>query len=168
MPVVLSGFFALEAGTLRNRMEERTLRKFTAKDNGAAVSRNQQDLTEGPIFSGVLWFTLPFLLSNLLQTLYGTVDTLVIGKCGSSSGVSAVACGSQLLSLFTYLAIGLSAGGTVLVSQCIGSRDHRQGAKIVGNLIIDFAVVSLLLTAASAVFSPTFLAWLNVPSEAMT
>lgn len=124
-------------------------------------------LTEGPVFSTVLRFTLPFLLSNLLQTLYGTVDTLVIGRCGSPSGVSAVACGSQLLSLFTFLAIGLSAGGTVLVSQCIGAEDDRQGARIVGNLILDFALISLLLTGVSSVFSSVFLAWLNVPGEAM-
>lgn len=131
-----------------------------------AVSQ-EQDLTEVPIFTGVLWFTLPFLFSNLLQILYGTVDTLVIGKFGSSSGVSAVACGSQLLSMFTYLAIGLSSGGTVLVSQCIGSRNHRQAAKIIGNLIVDFFAVSLVLTAISLIFSDVFLSWLNVPGEAM-
>ncbi|MDO5434870.1 MAG: MATE family efflux transporter, partial [Clostridia bacterium] len=127
----------------------------------------QNALTDGPLFSGLMRFTVPFLLSNLLQTLYGTVDTLVIGNYGSSSGVSAVACGAQLLSLFTFLAIGLSAGGTVLVSQCIGAKDHRQAAGIVGNLIIDFAAVSVVLTALSAVFSPVFLSWLNVPAEAM-
>lgn len=127
----------------------------------------ERDLIDGPLYSGVLWFTLPFLVSNLLQTLYGTVDTLVIGKFGSSSGVSAVACGSQLLSMFTFLAIGLSAGGTVLVSQCIGSRDYKLGSKIIGNLIIDFSVISAVLTLASLVFSGTFLSWLNVPPEAM-
>lgn len=129
------------------------------------IDRNQ--LTEGPILSVVLWFTLPFLLSNLLQTLYGTVDTLVIGNYGSASGVSAVACGSQLLSMFTFLAIGLSAGGTVLVSQCIGAKNEKQAAVIVGNLIIDFAAVSFILTVLSYVFSPVFLSWLNVPPEAM-
>ena len=137
---------------------------------GKSIIRHDHEhnnLTEGPIFSSVLWFTLPFLLSILLQTLYGTVDTLVIGNCGSSSGVSAVACGSQLLSLFTFLAIGLSAGGTVLVSQCIGARDDRQAARIVGNLIIDFAVISVVLTVLSSVFSPVFLSWLNVPAQAM-
>lgn len=127
----------------------------------------KNNLTEGPIFTGVLWFTLPFLFSNLLQTLYGTVDTLVIGKFGSSSGVSAVACGSQLLSMFTFLAIGLSTGGTVLVSQCIGSRDYKHGAGIIGNLIIDFTAISLVLTAAALLFSEVFLSWLNVPAEAM-
>ena len=134
------------------------------------IARNgheRNSLTEGPVFSCVVRFTLPFLLSNLLQTLYGTVDTLVIGNCGSSSGVSAVACGSQLLSLFTFLAIGLSAGGTVLVSQCIGARDDRQAARIVGNLIIDFAGISVVLTVLSSVFSPVFLSWLNVPAQAM-
>lgn len=137
---------------------------------GKTITRNgheRNNLTEGPIFSSVLRFTLPFLFSNLLQTLYGTVDTLVIGNCGSSSGVAAVACGSQLLSLFTFLAIGLSAGGTVLVSQCIGARNDRQAARIVGNLIIDFAVISAVLTVLSSVFSPVFLSWLNVPAQAM-
>lgn len=131
------------------------------------MRNGEQNLTEGPIFKGLLLFTVPFLFSNLLQTLYGTVDTLVIGQFGSSSGVSAVACGSQLLSMFTFLAIGLSAGGTVLVSQCIGSRDHGQAARIIGNLIIDFAAISLILTAASLLFSTVFLSWLNVPAEAM-
>ena len=137
------------------------------KNKNISNKPDRNDLTEGPIFSSVLWFTLPFLLSNLLQTLYGTVDTLVIGNCGSASGVSAVACGSQLLSLFTFLAIGLSAGGTVLVGQCIGAKNDKRGAAIVGNLIIDFAVISVILTALSAVFSPVFLRWLNVPPEAM-
>lgn len=127
----------------------------------------ERSLTEGPLLTSILWFTLPFLLSNLLQTLYGTVDTVVIGKFGSSSGVSAVACGSQLLSMFTFFAIGLSAGGTVLVGQCVGSRDYRQGTKIIGNLIIDFAVISLIMTAGSMAFSRVFLSWLNVPKEAM-
>ncbi|MDO4458755.1 MAG: MATE family efflux transporter [Clostridia bacterium] len=130
-------------------------------------AKRNRSLTEGPILKSILWFTFPFLISNLLQTLYGTVDTLVIGKFGSSSGVSAVACGSQLLSMFTFLAIGLSAGGTVLVGQCIGSKDYKHGAKIIGNLIIDFAVISFVLTAISLVFSELFLNWLNVPAEAM-
>lgn len=133
--------------------------------SGEGMTAVENDLTEGPIFSGLMWFTLPFLFSDLLQTLYGTVDTLVIGRFGSASGVSAVACGSQLLSMFTFLAIGLSAGGTVLVSQCIGGRDFKKGAKIIGNLIIDFAAVSLILTFVSLLFSKAFLSWLNVPVQ---
>lgn len=142
------------------------MQKYKAQIDGSE-NRDRNNLTEGPIFTGILWFTLPFLLSNLLQTLYGTVDTLVIGKFGSSSGVSAVACGSQLLSMFTFLAIGLSAGGTVLVGQCIGSRDYKTGTKIIGNLIIDFAAISLFLTVVALLFSTVFLSWLNVPAEAM-
>lgn len=126
-----------------------------------------RDLTQGSIVSNILWFTLPFLLSNLLQTLYGTVDTLIIGNFGSTSGVSAVACGAQLLGLFTFFAIGLSSGGTVLVGQCIGAKDHKRGAKIVGNLIIDFAAIGLMLMVIASIFSPTFLKLLNVPNEAM-
>ena len=137
------------------------------KKPGVTGGGERINLTEGPVFSTVLRFTVPFLLSNLLQTLYGTVDTMVIGNWGSSSGVSAVACGSQLLSLFTFLAIGLSAGGTVLVSQCIGAKDDQRASRIVGSLIIDFAAISAVLTVVSYALSPLFLGWLNVPPEAM-
>ena len=72
------------------------------QENPGKMKKGPNDLTEGPVLSGLLAFTVPFLLSNLLQTLYGTVDTLVIGNYGATSGVSAVACGAQLLSLFTF------------------------------------------------------------------
>lgn len=127
----------------------------------------ENSLTEGPLVKSMLSFTLPFLLSNLLQTLYGTVDTLVIGNFGSPSGVSAVACSAQLLSIFTFFAIGLSAGGTVLVSQSIGAKDNARGARLTGSLITDFAVISVILTVISSVFSRVFLSWLRVPPEAM-
>lgn len=128
----------------------------------------KNNLTEGPLLPTILWFTLPFLLSNMLQTLYGTVDTLVIGNFGSAAGLSAVACGAQLLSLFTFFAIGLSSGGTVLIGQCIGAKDHERAAKIVGNIIIDFAVVGVVLMLIASIFSPVFLKVLNVPDEAMS
>ncbi len=124
-------------------------------------------LTEGPIVSTLLWFTLPFLLANLLQTLYGTVDTMVIGNFGDAAGVSAVASGAQILSVATYFAIGLSSGGTVLVGQCIGAKDHKRAAKIVGNIIISFIAVSLILMAIFLMAYPVFLSALNVPAEAM-
>lgn len=54
-----------------------------------------------------------------------------------------------------------------MVSQCIGSKDHATGAKIIGNLIIDFSAVSIILTVIALIFSDTFLSWLNVPEEAM-
>ena len=130
-------------------------------------TKREMVLTEGPIASNLLRFTVPFLFAILLQNLYGIVDTLIIGNFGSTAGLSAVSSGAQLLAVFTYFAIGLSSGGTVLVGQCIGAKDEKRAAKIVGNVIIDFAVVGLILTFVAFVLSPQLLGLLNVPEEAM-
>ena len=130
--------------------------------------KKQRSLTEGPITSTLLWFTIPFLLSNLLQTLYGTVDTLTVGNFGSTAGVSAVSIGAQILSLTTFLAIGLSSGGTVLVGQSIGAKDEEKSKKVVGNMIIDFAVISVLLVVIMLFVYPVILNLLNTPAEAMS
>lgn len=127
----------------------------------------QKDLTKGPILSTLLKFTMPFLLANILQTLYGIIDTFIIGNYGSTAGLSAVACGAQLLCIFTFFAIGLSGGGTVLIGQCMGAEDYERARKIVGNLVIDFAIVGIVLMVVALTCSPFFLTLINVPTEAM-
>lgn len=125
------------------------------------------DLTEGPITSTLLLFTLPFLLANMLQALYGTIDTMVIGKFGSTPGVSAVSVGAQILGIATYFAIGLSSGGTVLVGQSIGAKDEKTAAKLVGNIIISFSVVSVMIMIAAWLVYPTLFKLLNLPQVAI-
>ena len=124
-------------------------------------------LTEGPVVSTLLRFTVPFLLAKMLQTFYGTVDTLVIGNFGASSGVSAVSSGAGILAIVANFAIGLSSGGTVLVGQSIGAKNEKWGAKIVGNIIIVFSALSLVLLVASLLAYPVAIELLNVPPEAV-
>lgn len=133
------------------------------------MSRNKQgSLTEGPVLSTMLTFTVPFLLSNVLQTLYGTVDTLTVGNFGSTAGLSAVSTGAQILSLVTFLTIGVSSGSTVLVGQCIGAQDEKRAARVVGNTIIDFTLISLIMMLIMFFAYPFFLDVLNVPPEAVS
>lgn len=136
-------------------------------DKNTNTSNRNGDLTVGPIAKTLSWFTLPFLLANLLQSLYGTIDTMVIGNFGSTSGVSAVACGAQILSIATFFAIGLSSGGTVLVGQCIGAKDDKKAAQVVGNLIISFAVLSIVLMLVALFIYPYAFEILNVPEKAI-
>lgn len=124
-------------------------------------------LTGGPLVPSLLKFTVPFLLSTLLQTLYGTVDTLVIGNFGSTAGVSAVATGAQALSLVTWFIFGLSGGSTVLLGQYVGAKDEKRAAGIVGNTVIDFTALSIFTTVLMLFFYPLVLRLLNVPPEAM-
>ena len=124
-------------------------------------------LTEGPIASALIRFSIPFLLATLLQSLYGTVDTLAVGNFGSTAGLSAVSTGAEILSLVTYLSIGLANGGTVLLGQLIGAKDTKRAAKVVGNMIIDFAVISFVMMGLMFLIYPTLLRLLNLPEEAL-
>lgn len=131
------------------------------------MTDNKNALTEGPLTSSLVRFTVPFLFSNLLQTLYGTVDTLVVGNFGSTAGVSAVATGAQALSLVTFFTFGLSSGATVLLGKYYGAKENRNAASVVGNTIIDFSFLSLIFTVSMLFAYPWILRMLNIPQEAV-
>ena len=130
--------------------------------------KSMNQLTDGPLASSLLKFTLPFFLANVLQTLYGMVDTLVIGRFGSTAGVSAVATAVQLLNLVTFFCFGVCGGSTVLLGRSIGSRDDKEAARVVGNTIIDFAVISVIMTAFLFCTYGWLLQILNLPEEAVS
>ena len=133
----------------------------------AGGARRPNALTDGPLRRSLLRFTVPFLLSNLLQTLYGTVDTLVIGNYGSTAGVSAVATGAQALSLITFFLFGLAGGSTVLIGQYTGGRADRDAARVTGGTVVLFSALSLAMTALLLAAYPALLELLNIPPEAV-
>ncbi|MCQ2557666.1 MAG: MATE family efflux transporter [Oscillospiraceae bacterium] len=129
---------------------------------------HKNNLTEGPLFSAMIAFTIPFLFSSLLQTMYGTTDTLVIGNFGSTAGVSAVATGAHALSLVTFFSMGLCSGSTVLLGRAIGAKNDKYAASIVGNTIIDFGALSVVFMAAALLGYRLILRLLNIPPEALS
>jgi len=104
-------------------------------------------LTRGPIARQLLRLGLPLLLSGLLQSLYGIADMMVIGRSMGSVGLSAVSMGSQVMQVVTTFAIGLSTGGSVLVSHNILRSDSGQLRSLLGTLTVLFVGVALGLTA---------------------
>ena len=88
----------------------------------------QLTLTEGRVAPTLVRFALPFMLSSLLQSLYGAADLFVVGQYAGAAAVSGVSIGSQIMSTVTMLILSLSMGGTVLIGNCIGSRDEDGAA----------------------------------------
>lgn len=123
-------------------------------------------LTTGKIYPALIKFTVPFLLSSLLQSLYGTVDLLVIGNYSNAASVSAVATGSQVMNLITFLMLGITTGATVLIGQFLGAKDHKHVASVIGNSIFVFGGMSILFAAISLLLHSTILQWMNIPPEA--
>ena len=81
-------------------------------------------LTEGPVAPTLVRFALPFMLSSLLQSLYGAADLFVVGRFAGSAAVSGVSTGSQIMSTVTMLILSFSMGGTVLIGNCVGQKDE--------------------------------------------
>lgn len=126
----------------------------------------ENTLTEGKIYPALIKFTIPFLLSSLLQNLYGTVDLLVIGNFSTKANVSAVATGAEIMSLVTFFLLGLTTGATVLIGQFLGAKQHKTVAEVIGNSIFVFGGISLFMMVVFLFIHPQILMLLNIPPEA--
>ena len=82
--------------------------------------KQEQNLTEGPVLKTLLAFTVPFIIANVIQALYGAVDLFVIGRYCPPESVAAVSTGTQVTQIVTSLVTGLTLGGTILVGNYTG------------------------------------------------
>ncbi len=91
------------------------------------MNRNKHiDMTTGSLLGKILLFTLPLMLSSILQLLFNAVDIVVVGKFAGSRSLAAVSSTSALINLITNLFIGLSVGCNVVVAKHIGEKDHEK------------------------------------------
>lgn len=126
--------------------------------------------TEGSIPKQLIMFSLPMILTNLLQNLYSMVDTIVVGQVVGSAGISGVSIGSSIALLMTNMCIGFASGGQVMISQIIGSkeRDKKSLSQAIGTIISTVSIFALVMMVISLLFHNTFLGWMNTPEEALS
>lgn len=136
------------------------------------MSKLQRDFTQGAIARGMIAFSMPFLLSNILQALYGAVDMWVVGNFSSADEtvrtaiLSGVNIGSQITHLVAMMISGLTVSGTVMVGQYVGARKQKDASETVGTMFTLMALVGAALMAVMLVFSGPLLRLLNTPPEA--
>lgn len=106
----------------------------------------EKNLTTGSVGRQLIGFSLPYLLSYLLQTLYGMADLFIIGQYVGVAGTTAVAVGSQVMYMLTVMIVGLAMGTTVSIARAIGADDRPQAAAATGNTVTLFLSLSLVLT----------------------
>ena len=107
----------------------------------------EKNLTTDSVGRQLIGFSLPYLLSYLLQTLYGMADLFIIGQYEGVAGTTAVAVGSQVMHMLTVMIVGLAMGTTVSIARAIGADDRPQAAAATGNTVTLFLSLSLVLTA---------------------
>ncbi len=126
----------------------------------------ENNLTEGNILKTLCLFAIPFLIANVLQSLYGAVDLFVIGRYCSADSVAAVSTGTQVTQIVTSLITGLTLGSTVLIGQYKGSGDIKRVEQTIGTTLTVFAITAVLLSVAMLVFERPLLTVLDTPPEA--
>ncbi len=107
----------------------------------------EQNLTSGSVFRNILRFSLPYLLSYFLQTLYGMADLFIIGQFCGVEATTAVSIGSQVMHMLTVMLVGLAMGATVSIAQAVGAGDLRRAGTSIGNTVTLFMSLSLVLMA---------------------
>lgn len=127
----------------------------------------QRDLTKGSIFHNVIYFAIPYLISCFLQTFYGLADLFITGQFNGAATVTAVSVGSQIMHMITVIIVGLAMGTTVTVGMCIGEKNREKTSDYIGNSIIIFSVMSIILTILTIVFSGKILILLSTPAQAI-
>lgn len=124
---------------------------------------NNIDTTTGVIWKKILLFTLPILLSNFLQQLYGTVDMIILGTYGSSTALGAVGTTTSLTNVLLGLFVGISTGSSVALAQAYGASDNRRIYKVVHSTIFWGLISGIVLTAIGLIFSRPLLELMNCP-----
>ena len=127
----------------------------------------QNDLTTGSVFRNVVSFSLPYLLSYFLQTLYGMADLFIIGQFEGVASTTAVSIGSQVMHMFTVMLVGLAMGATVSIAQATGGGDKKRTASAIGNTVTLFMLLSLALTALLLALRGGIVSIMSTPEEAV-
>ena len=103
------------------------------------------DFTEGRILAPLLRFVFPVLFALFLQSLYGAVDLLVVGKFAGAEDVSAVSTGSQIMGTLTNLVSSLAMGVTIFIGEKTGEKDNKAGGLIIGAGMLLFLAIGASL-----------------------
>lgn len=128
----------------------------------------EQNRTTGSVFQNIVFFSLPYLLSYFLQTLYGMADLFIIGQFEGVASTTAVSIGSQVMHMLTVMIVGLAMGSTVSIAQAVGASDRKMAASSIGNTVTLFMALSLVLTAILLALSGSIVAVMSTPQEAVS
>jgi len=127
----------------------------------------ERNLTEGSVLKTVIYFSLPYLLSYFLQTLYGMADLFIIGQFNGVDSTTAVSVGSQVMHMLTVIIIGLAMGTTVMTGRAVGEANRRKISSAIGNTITLFAILAAVVTVVLLLSVNGIISLISTPSEAV-
>jgi len=131
------------------------------------MKKQNQNMLQGPLLPGIISYTIPIILTSILQLLFNAADLVIVGRfCGSIS-VAAVGATGSITSLMVNFFIGLSVGAGVTVAHAIGSREEESIHRTVHTAMPAALVCGIVLTVVGISFSETFLKMMGTPEDVL-
>ena len=131
------------------------------------MKRHQQSMLEGPLFSSIISYTIPIILTSILQLLFNAADLVIVGRFRGSESVAAVSATTALVNLIVNLFVGLSVGAGVTVAHGLGSREAGVVHRAVHTAIPMALVAGFIVTIVGVLFSETFLKLMGTPADVL-
>ena len=131
------------------------------------MTNEKADFTQGSILKKLVAFMIPILGALILQAAYGAVDLIVVGRYGSTSGLSGVSTGSQVLNLVTFAVTQLAMGITVLIARYLGEKRPQEIGAVIGGATLVFAGISIVLFILMVGFAHPISVLMQSPEEAV-
>jgi putative MATE family efflux protein len=125
----------------------------------------QNNLAKGNVVKQLVLFALPFIISNLIQTLYSVADMIIVGQFNGTVSMSGVNIGGQVTMLMTNLAVGLTAGATVLIAQSVGAEKTKKLQDIIGTLLTSLLIAAVIMTVLMLTLHVPILKLIRTPEE---
>ncbi len=131
-----------------------------------AASSFINDFTEGKVFGKLVRFAMPLFLSNLLQVVYNMMDMVIVGFKLGKPGLSAVSIGGDVSGFLTFLAMGFSNAGQVIISQYVGAKRRDKIARFVGTMFTFLTSAAVVISAVCLILRTPILRAMNTPGSA--
>ena len=133
------------------------------------MSQNTQktmirDMTEGPVIPLLLRFAMPLFISNALQAIYNIVDMVVVGNYIGKAGMSAVSIGGDILHLLTFVAMGFSSAGQIIIAREVGAGRKDEIRKMIGTMFTFLLSISVVISVVCYALRSQILELLNTPA----
>lgn len=137
-------------------------------NRGVKTEKSDTELmTEGSIWKKILLFSIPLILGNLLQQLYNTADSIIVGNFTGRNALAAVGSSTSLINLLIAFSMGAATGAGVIIAQHLGARDRKSVEKAVHTSLAIALILGLVLTICGIIFSRALLVWMKTPEEVL-
>lgn len=124
-------------------------------------------MTEGSIWKSILLFSVPLILGNMLQQLYNTADSIIVGNFVGSNALAAVGSSGSPIFLLIGFSQGVAVGAGVVVAQYLGAKDREDAQIAVHTSLAIAAILGVVLTVGGILVCRSLLVWMNTPAEVL-